>query len=114
MSGVDRRARRGSDTSDKQIYRAVKDGRLITFHVFADLTVRGYVYGMDDYHWAVVTADTQTWMVHKSAPAVQVSAASSLEEEPNREAIEAIVSPYRNRVLSEHFGRTQPAIAKGA
>lgn len=108
MSAGDRRVRRGSSTSDKQVAYAVRNGHEIEFHHGVDgiHVVRGYVFGMDDYHWAVVTESLHQWLVHKSAPLLHISPDPTLPDENKQAEIESLVAPFREWVMRTHFRQT--------
>lgn len=65
---------RGAHLSNKQIARAAVDGKIVTFFSAPEsILARGYVVGMDDYHWMVYTSSGDIALVHKSAPMVKIS-----------------------------------------
>jgi hypothetical protein len=106
--GKPARARQGNAMSTKQVARTVLDGKLITFRPFPaepTFTVCGYVYGMDDYHWAVVESGGQTHLVHKAAPVVTMADESTFEQESSHESLEKLVGPFRSWVERELFSR---------
>lgn len=96
------RSVRGSQLSDKQLARTVVLGQKVTFVVAAQEPVVGYVFGVDDYHWAVVTPEGETTLVHKSTPLVHIASSSTYDDEPRREELEAMVAPFR-RVVARRF-----------
>jgi hypothetical protein len=103
--------------SAKQIARTVIDGKLLTFRPFAtapDFTVCGYVYGMDDYHWAVVEPSGQTHLVHKGAPVVTLGLESTFTDEAQHEKLEQLVGPFRRYIERNDFGRDVPDPARDA
>lgn len=106
-----RPSRRGSDFSDRQIYQAVKQGKAVQFVTVCGEKVTGWVFGMDDYHWGVVTPTGEVHCVHKSAPLMTVTD-HLLERQAvgTREDIEPLVQPFYERVMREHF-RTSPVPA---
>lgn len=98
--------RRGSTFSDRQIFAAVKDGRAIEFVLPAttERKVIGWVYGVDDYHWGVVDQRGSTFLVHKSAPLLQILPARLDQlSEHVRDCVEPLVAPFRAYVMREHF-----------
>lgn len=94
---------RGSDLSDRQLARSVVGGHKVTFLVPHEGPITGYIFGSDDYHWAVVTPDVETILVHKSTPLVRISTDETYSGEPNRERMEEMVSPFRAYVSRTYF-----------
>lgn len=106
LSAVSRRS--GPPMSVKQIARTVVDGRLVTFHIFDGEPICGYVAGMDDYNWLVVTPAGDKHLVHKgSCPRTDLHDESTYETEPNREEIEKVVGPFRRYVSATVFNREE-------
>jgi hypothetical protein len=106
-SQVKKPSRPGSSTSTKQIVQTVKDGRKVYFKtVVGDIS--GYVAGMDDYHWMVVTPaeNLTTHLVHKSAPLISLGRASTYQDEDTKEEMDKIIAPFRQWVLRTYFGRS--------
>lgn len=104
----------GSGLSTKQLQRTVLDGRQVTFHFAAGIPVHGitgYICGMDDFHWMVVTSRGQQHLIHKgSAVFVTLAETPSWNAEPIREQLDEVVGPYRQWVARNVFGRDpQPA-----
>lgn len=103
-------SRRVRDTpmSVKQIARTVVDGRKVTFHIFDGEPITGYVAGMDDYNWLVVTPAGDKHLVHKgSCPRTDLHDEPTYRAEPNHEEIERVVGPFRRYCSSQFFGRDE-------
>lgn len=96
--------KRGAHFSDKQIAQTVKDGRRVHIRVTDVDQVSGWVFGSDDYHWGLVDSAGAVWLVHKSAPLVQVTD-DLLEDEAAhvREQVEPVVCGFRDYVMKTHF-----------
>jgi hypothetical protein len=82
--------------SSKQLARTVVDGKRVRFTTSAAVAVEGYLCGMDDYHWMVVTPGAEVVLVHKSAPLIEIGVAGMYASEPNLDTIEKIVRPFRD------------------
>ena len=99
------RARSGSAMSTKQLARTVLDGRLLTFTPLVGEPITGYLCGMDDFHWMVVTPYGSKHLVHKaSAPVIDFGDCRYIEE-PDHPVLEKVVGPFRRFVEAEFFGR---------
>lgn len=105
---------RGSSQSDKQVYHAVKDLRAVLVPSIADQSgqaLRGYITGMDDYHWVILSDDLLTYMIHKTVPALVVTDAKA-QDEPNdmfKSLVMERTSSFREYVLREHFKISAPS-----
>lgn len=102
--------RRGSNFSDRQIAHAVKGRRAIRAalpSVSGWEHITGWVYGGDDYHWGIVTAQEELFLVHKTVPAIQILdlRIDDLEDEGQQETVGSLVEPFRQRVMRDHFGQ---------
>lgn len=98
--------KQGNEMSTKQVARTVLDGTAITFSFPpSDKQITGYVFGADDYHWAVVEPNGDRHLVHKGAPIVTLLSTRKLHAEPNAEALEPLVAPFRRYVERTYFGR---------
>lgn len=69
------RKKSGSFMSDKQMARAAVQGQCLVFRTGVEMPVKGYVVGMDDFHWLIATPSNprepvMTTLVHKSCPLV--------------------------------------------
>lgn len=94
--------------SSKQLARTVVDGKAITFRFVSGEPITGYLCGMDDFHWMVITSSCEKHLIHKgSASIITMADVSSYEQEPDREALESIVGPFRNYVASAYLGRAE-------
>lgn len=99
----------GSEMSAKQLARTVRDGRLVSFRFPTSEVIEGYLCGMDDFHWLVVTPAGSKHLIHKgSASIIDLSDHPSYSDEPNRPELERVVAPFREHVEETFFGR-QPA-----
>lgn len=93
----DRRARRGSEISDRQVAQAAIRGRQVVFrwlNTQPQHEVRGYVVGMDDYHWMVAVPLPEEMLqddggdpiaihlVHRSASLIVLPPQATLAFEP--------------------------------
>lgn len=93
--------------SRKQIARTVLNGQQVTFESPSGSMVRGYVYGMDDYHWAVVSPNGQTSLVHKAgAPVIRIHPECTYEDELAKDDLEPLIRPFRQWVSEHVFGQT--------
>lgn len=101
---------RGSDMSSKQLARTVLHGRSVTFRFPSGDAVIGYLCGMDDFHWMIVTPDGLKHLIHKgSASVITMADTPSFDSEPLRDEMEAVVGPFRRFVEEHLFGRTPSA-----
>lgn len=92
--------------STKQLARTVLDGRILTFTPLVGDPITGYLCGMDDFHWMVVTSRGTKHLIHKASAPVIDFGVCQYDEEPNHPVLEQIVAPFRNFVASEFFGRS--------
>lgn len=92
---------RGDRNSARQIAHSVKDGRAAHF---PDLELTGWFCGVDDYHWSIVDSSAQVHLVHKSAPQVTFIA-HRIDDEPRREEILRILTPFREWIMRTHFAQ---------
>jgi hypothetical protein len=102
-------ARRGSSFSDRQIAQTVKDGTAVRVTTLGDdgpESITGWVFGMDDFHWGIVDGHGNKYLVHKTAPSLQIVDYPTLGTyAEKRDEIEALVEPFRRSVLRNHFGQ---------
>lgn len=94
--------------SRKQIARTVLNGQQVTFLTAMSVEIAtGYVYGMDDYHWAVVSPTGDTTLVHKAGTHVRVHSEHTYEDESTeaREHLDGLVLPFRQWAEQTVFGR---------
>lgn len=101
------KARKGSHASTSQIAWSVRDGKAVTAFLNGHEPIRGWVAGMDDYHWIVVDEEGHTTLVHKSAPAMQIESSPSIESAP--QAVQDRVSTFRDFLMREHFNHVEPS-----
>lgn len=96
----------GSEHTRKQIAYTVLNGQQITFFVGDGREIDGYVYGMDDYHWSVVSDDGQQYGVHKSS-SFRIHKAHTFDDIPEdqRKSLEALVLPFRGWVAENVLNR---------
>ena len=100
----------GSEMSSKQLARTVVDGRLLTFHLSTGDSIVGYLCGMDDFHWMIVTLDGGRHLIHKGAAAlIDIASESTYDEEHHNSDLEEIISPFRQVVERGVFGRDPDA-----
>lgn len=99
-----RPARRGASLSDKQVAYSVRDGQQVTAYLAGHEPVTGYVYGADDYHWALVTAELDRYLIHKSTH-LMFGREDTYAAERHHDELEKLVGPFRAWVLTSHFGR---------
>lgn len=90
--------------SSKQLARTVVDGRRINLTVSGlDQILSGYLCGMDDFHYLIITPDCQTHLIHKgSAPAISLGGLL-YESEGRRDDLEKVVGPFRTAVQQLHL-----------
>lgn len=89
--------RSGSAMSDKQLARTVLDGRILTFTTSTGDIVTGYLGGMDNYHWLVVTPQKEQVLVHKSAPKIKIGDKSYANEQ-YQDGLEKVIRPFRQNL----------------
>ena len=93
--------------STKQLAQTVKDGRKLRFNFPSGDPLVGYLGGMDDYHWLVVTA-TSKHLIHKgNVTMVDIFSESTYDREMTDD-MEAVIGPFRRYIDSNHelfFGK---------
>lgn len=100
--------------SSKQLARTVLDGRLLTFRLTSGAEVEGYLSGMDDFHWMVVTPTGQKYLLHKGSTALIALAEDCVyADEPKLNQLEKVVRPFREFIAREIFGREDSPSASG-
>ena len=100
--------------SSKQLARTVLDGRRLTFRLTSGAEVEGYLSGMDDFHWMVVTSQGQKFLLHKGSTAlIALGDESSYKDEPLYYEMEKVIRPFREFVSREYFGREPAPSASG-
>lgn len=105
-------AKTGSAMSSKQLARTVMLGRRIALTLTNGEKIVGYLCGMDDFHWMVVTPDGEKALTHKgNVSVVRLGEESTYESEPKREELEKVVGPFRQFVAGFYFGQDDSAPA---
>ncbi len=100
----------GSEMSSKQLARTVVDGRLLTFHLLNGESIKGYLCGMDDFHWMIVTTDEEKHLIHKAAAAlIKIAPEPTYDEKHRSSGLEEVISPFRQLVERGVFGRDPDA-----
>lgn len=86
-----------------QLARTVADGKLISFTLLdGEPPVIGYLAGMDDFHWFVLTPEVEQVFVHKgSASRFSVASESTYDAEPRRDELEKIIASFRSSLARE-------------
>lgn len=98
----------GSALSRKQIARSVLNGQQVTCTSAGIEVATGYVFGMDDFHWAVVSPGGETTLVHKAGTHVKIHPDHTYDglPEDQRETLEPMIRPFRDFVSKSVFGRS--------
>ena len=97
--------RDGSAMSSKQLARTVHDGKMLTFHLTTGDDIKGYLCGMDDYHWMIVTTDGEIHLIHKGgAIVIDISAQATYHEKHKTAELEQVIAPFRDHVEGKFFG----------
>ncbi len=94
--------------SSKQLARSVIEGRQVTFDTETG-TFRGYLCGMDDFHWMIVTSNGFQLLIHKSAPVVTMGKDCTYDSEEHKDVLEDVVAPFRRYVEETYFGKGKGA-----
>lgn len=98
----------GASVSSKQLAYTVKEGRMVTFQTVVG-NVEGYLCGMDDYHWVVVTPELRQYLVHKvAAGLIHLHKRSTYAKEPLIESLEVLVAPFREAMARQFWSSQQP------
>ncbi len=95
--------RRGSSLSDRQIMYSVRHGQPVTAILGPYVTVVGYVFGLDDYHLAIVSPAVDRYLVHKRA-SLMFGSEGVYDLEPRREELEPLVGPFRRWIERSFSG----------
>lgn len=109
-SGSQRRTgseRLGAKISTKEFERAAAEGRMVTLRRNESIERRGYVAGMDDYHWRLVDTSGAVMLCHKALwPEVYFSSQPTLDDEPEdvRNRIIEVSQSFRRR-CAEKLGK---------
>lgn len=105
-NGSKGRQKTGSHMSTKQLAHTVKEGRKVVFHFPYEERIEGYLCGIDDYHWMIITPEGQVHLVHKGSVAViDLPFEKSYESEEKLETLEGVVGPFRAWVEKEFYSR---------
>ena len=98
--------------SDKRLAQTVIDGNILTAHTKSSSLpeVRGYLAGSDSYHWLLVTPACEPIMVHKTDASPLAIGEASYASEPKHDALEEIIAPYREALLSKYRDKVQPDV----
>jgi hypothetical protein len=105
------RTKSGAALSIKQLAHSVKDGRQVRFHLTTGDEIIGYVCGMDDYHWMVVTSSGTKHLLHKAGVVLlDLLPDPTLDQEPEQEALERVIGHFRAYIMEHHF--KQPMVAR--
>jgi hypothetical protein len=95
--------------SSRQLATTVVEGRMVTFHFLSDALdpIEGYLCGMDDFHWMVVTPLNEKHLIHKSAARVDLHSESTYGDEDMYSYLEEVVSPFRDFVERTGLARSK-------
>ena len=97
------RSRQRPTMTEKQLYTSVRNGQIISFHVFDAEPVQGYLAGMDTERFFVLEpygpgrADFRKQFVARhgtGTPLFEIHSGSRLLEEPCAEEMDAIIRPF--------------------
>lgn len=93
--------------SVKQLAQTVRYGRKVTFLVFDGDPITGYLGGMEDEYFLVLSPTEdgfEKWVLNRSGnPAFRLHTTATYEKEPQREAMEEIIGPFRGWVIARIF-----------
>jgi small nuclear ribonucleoprotein (snRNP)-like protein len=96
--------------SSKQLAHSVKDGKKITVSLSGQQVISGYLCGMDDYNLMLITSEADKALVHKTGAIIFLSDEPTYPEEPQHEALEQVVGPFRRHIEETYFSsRGAPA-----
>lgn len=96
--------------SVREIAQTVRYGRKVTFLVFDGDPIEGYVAGMDEDYFYVLAPNAdgkgfRRWYINRAGnPAFELHAESTYGNEPQREAMDVIIAPFRGWVSSHVLG----------
>lgn len=109
---VDAPRREPKSMRARQLAFVVRDGRKLTFSVFDDESITGYLAGEDDESYFVLQPVddrfVQNLILKLLNPRIVMHPESTYDEEACREEMDRIIAPFRTRILHDFFG-TQPA-----
>jgi hypothetical protein len=104
--------------SVKQLAQTVRYGRRVTFHIFDGDDVTGYLAGMDDSYFLVLSPHhngIRRMIINRSGnPAIELHDAMTYEDEEHRAAMEDIIGPFRGWIASHIFNGRNGAEARKA
>lgn len=100
--------RRGSVVSDKHIEQSVLNGRLVEA-MTATQTYRGYICGLDDYHYTLIPQEypKQILVLSKSSTSLRIFSDRTLTDETKefQEQLDPLIEPFRTKLRE---GRLTP------
>jgi hypothetical protein len=96
----------GDQLSTDQISWAVRKRQRVTAHLPGQ-TVEGYIFGADRFHWSLVTADVEVYLIPKQTP-LRLVEEDALRSEPRAADLAPFTDPYRRRVLADRFKIVEP------
>jgi hypothetical protein len=109
-------SRSGSSMSSRQMARAATDGRRISFQWVASngnyvAPLDGYLVGMDDFHWLVLTTpNQQIALIHKTSPDITLikkSCSLTSESEATQLAVEEMGRAFFNFCDRTYLGKSE-------
>jgi hypothetical protein len=85
-----------ANTSTNTMRKAAANGSLLVFRG-PSWEIRGYLCGMDDFHWKVVDIDGTVSLIHKSQASVSIYEAHTIEDldTEDRETVQGIAGSFR-------------------
>lgn len=98
-NGRGARRRHGNAMSDKQLARTVLDGRKITVVTVAR-EVTGYLCGMDDFTYMVISPEGRKSLVHKTGSVIELDDDCTYADEPKHDILESVVGPFRAHLIA--------------
>ena len=93
--------------STKQLAHAAVAGRKVTFHFAAPTLepITGYLCGIDDFHWMVVTPSGEQHLIHKSVARVDLHSESTYDDEFLKDVLDRTVLPFRDFLVRTNVVR---------
>lgn len=102
--------------STKQLAQSVRHGRKVTFQIYDGEPITGYLGGMDEEYFYVLTPEEGGYrrlvILRAGSPAFELHAESTYEVEPQREAMEEIIRPFRGFIMNRIFGNGSDSEAR--
>lgn len=98
----------------RQLALAVSYGRKISFHIFDNDPVTGYLAAMDDTFFLVLmpvqsgTSFIRKLVARSSITLVDLHDVETYSSEPCRTDMEEIVAPFRSWIVKNLLGRQEP------